>query len=116
MSLAVRDGGRAVRPRTFDYDVVYQMGRGSPLTSLIVSWLETDRPLRAVLWSVPRQRWISAPEIAVTLLYDDTEEKGVGPVDRATAERIAREYLGTELPTEEQLHRICEEGARKSEK
>jgi hypothetical protein len=33
-------------------------------------------------------------------------------VDRATAERIARETLDTELPSEETLSAMCEEGDR----
>jgi hypothetical protein len=72
-------------------------------------------PLQAVVWHVPKRRWIFAPAIAAPRIFDDQYADRNRSVDRPTAERIAREYLGTELPTEEHLHRICEEGARQSE-
>jgi hypothetical protein len=104
-----------MRPTWFGYHVVYRTGRPGQPTSLIASLVMSHGPLQAVIWSVPKRMWIYAPELAAGRLYDDLEQRGIGPVDRATAERIAREYLGTELPTEEQLHRMCEEGARQSE-
>jgi hypothetical protein len=96
----------------FDYYVVYKQGSTSEPSSLIAAWLEDDTPLRAVLWSVPDQEWIYAPAIAADVMYDDMTLETRAPIDRETAERIAREHLGTSLPSEEELHRMNEEGAR----
>jgi hypothetical protein len=94
------------------YHVVYKQGSTSEPSSLIVSWVEAQSPLHAVIWSVPRKAWIYAPGPAAGLIYDDRYQDEVKPVDRQTAERIAREGLRQELPSEEELSQICEEGAR----
>ena len=97
---------------SFAYYVVRKKDPTSEPSSLIAAWVDATTPLRAVLWSVPRKAWIYAPGPAAGMIYDDRHRDEVQPVDRQTAERIARESLEQELPSEEELHRICEEGAR----
>jgi hypothetical protein len=96
---------------TFGYHVVQKSRKDPEPSSVIASWIRADKPLWAVMWSVPRAAWIYAPGIAAGLMYDDQYQEEVHPVDRATAERIAQEALGSELPSEEQLIQLMEEGA-----
>jgi len=84
---------------------------GQP-TSLIAYQSPARGPFRAVIWSDPRKAWIYAPAIAAARLFDDQYQDSHDPVDRATAEQIARQHLGTELPGEEELERMCQEGQR----
>jgi hypothetical protein len=64
-------------------------------------------PQRAVSWDHLRKTWRFNPEAAARNLYDPQNRRNWDPVDRATAERIAREVLKTELPSEETLHQMC---------
>jgi hypothetical protein len=66
------------------------------------------RAFQAVAWAPDLGRWIHAPEVKLFLRdsgRDDLKEL----VDRETAERIAREVLGTEFPSDEEIVRICTE-------
>jgi hypothetical protein len=108
----VKDWGFRMATGRWGYHLVWPTDPTSEPTSLIAAWVAADQPLRAVLWSPPRNRWVSAPAIAARTLYDDLNPATTKPVDRQTAERIALEHLGAELPTEEELHRIAEEGER----
>ncbi|MCM4082934.1 hypothetical protein [Paractinoplanes hotanensis] len=83
----------------------------STITSL-VAYQPGDQVLRAVLWSVPRRQWIYAPNLAAPVLYDDQEQDRGRPVDRRTAERISRDVLHTELPSETVLTEMSDEGER----
>jgi hypothetical protein len=67
-------------------------------------------PLRGVIWSHLNRDWIWAPGPTAKWLYDDSLQDQRSQVDRTEAERVAREALGTTLPTEEELRRICAEG------
>jgi hypothetical protein len=95
---------------TFSYRAVYQTEhRRPPPVGLIIRESSTG-PDRLVIWSHRDQGWRFRPEMAARYLYDDQMNDQVELVDRTTAERIARENLGAELPSEEELHRINEEG------
>jgi hypothetical protein len=96
----------------FGYHVVQKSKTTPDPSSVIAALVQAGQPLRAVMWSVPRKTWIYAPAIAAGLLYDDQYQREVHPIDRATAEQIARDHLQTELPSEETLREMCEEGAR----
>jgi len=99
----------------FGYDVVYKTYQAtSPkeISSLIVTWVESEAPLKAVIWHASRKEWMYAPAIAAARLFDDQNLDSHDPVDRPTAERIVREHLGADLPTETDLHRMIEEGHR----
>jgi hypothetical protein len=79
-------------------------------TSLIASWTETGQPLQAILWSAADLAWIYAPAIAARRLNDHEYQDTVDPVSREAAEQIAVAALNTELPDEETLLRMCQEG------
>ncbi len=81
----------------------------SPPGGLICSEM-TNGPVRTVLWDHVDQRWTFDGDVGARFLYDDEKQERLANVSRAEAERIARENFGTELPDEEELHRICEEG------
>lgn len=94
----------------FHYQAVLKSDQSGTITSLIAYQVGLDEPFQAVIWSAPRRAWIYAPALAVPMLYDDKYQDRTQVIDRATAEGIARENLGTELPTEARLMRMCEEG------
>jgi len=94
------------------YRAIYQDSTLREPTSVIAAWIDGDRPLRAVIWSRLDDSWIYAPAIAAARMYDDQYRDTITPIDRATAEQIARDHLGTTLPSEEALVRIRDEGER----
>ena len=94
----------------FAYKVILRNDDRSTITSLVAYQAPWDRKLRAVLWSARRRQWIYAPGIAAPILYDDQEQDRGRPVDRQTAEQIARAVLHTELPTEQALTDMSDEG------
>ena len=96
----------------FDYTEILKSDRSGVVTSLIAYQEPAGSPLRAVMWSSLHQAWISAPEIAARLLFDDLNLDRLRSVDRTTAEVTAREALPTELPSEDELTAILEEGER----
>jgi hypothetical protein len=64
------------------------------------------------MWHATRKRWMYAPGIAAGLLFDDSYSNESTTVDRTTAEAMARQYLHSELPSEQTLREMCEEGDR----
>jgi hypothetical protein len=93
----------------FAYYVVLAKNHPQP-ASLIVSWIETDQPLQAILWNATDLAWIYAPAIAARRLNDHEYQDTVEPVSREAAEQIAATALSTELPDEETLLQMCQEG------
>jgi len=91
----------------FGYYALFRTSKTAPSVGLITRQRSTG-PLRAVLWNHRAKAWTFSPEIAAPILYDDRNSDRLLRVDRATAEEIARS-LGTELPTEEELHQIIEQ-------
>ncbi len=96
--------------RSFAYKAVLEDDDRSSITSLIAYQSPLDRGLRAVIWSVGRGEWIYAPKIAASILYDDLEQDRGAQVDREAAERISRDLLHTELPSEDTLSAMSDEG------
>ena len=96
----------------WSYHLVFKDEKTPVPISMIAAWAAAREPLRAVMWSPPRSVWVSGPEVAARRLYDDQYQGTTQPVDRATAERVARETLGTKLPAEEELREIISEGER----
>jgi hypothetical protein len=96
----------------FGYQAVLKSDMSGAVTSLIAYQVILDNPFQAVIWSVPRKAWIYAPGLAVPMLYDDKYQDRRKQIDRTTAEQIARETLQTELPSEETLQLMVEEGER----
>jgi hypothetical protein len=93
----------------FDYQAILQDDKET-VTSLIAYQAPAHEKLRAVLWHATRKAWIYAPAIASELLFDSEEQQWTKPVDRPTAETIARQSLGTTLPSEAVLAAMSAEG------
>ena len=96
----------------FDYTEILKSDRSGVVSSLIAHQELSGAPLRAVMWSNLHQAWVSAPEIAARLLYDDLNFDRLRRVNRTTAEATAREALPAELPSEDDLAAIVAEGER----
>ena len=71
----------------------------------------SEGPLQAVIWNVPAQAWMYDPEVVAQFLFDDQYFDRCSVIDRAAAERIARDVLQDKLPSEAELRRICEAGS-----
>ncbi|BCB82509.1 hypothetical protein Pflav_089190 [Phytohabitans flavus] len=95
---------------SFKYFALYRReDRTDPPVGLLAEGsLAPDRRLVTVGWSHRHRTWTEASAslnwISTSLDWTDRFET----VDRATAERIARESLGVELPSEEEMQRIGE--------
>jgi hypothetical protein len=61
-----------------------------------------------VLWQVPRTQWIYNPDLAATFLFDPSYQERTRLLDRAGAERMARETLRTALPSQQTLLEMFE--------
>jgi hypothetical protein len=96
--------------RGFAYKAVLKSDDLSVITSMIAYQAPASRKLRAVIWSVGLQNWIYAPGVAASILYDDMEQDRGRQVDRETAEQISRDVLHTELPSENVLTEMSDEG------
>lgn len=92
----------------FHYRALFRTSPEEPPVGLMVVESSTG-PLRAVMWNHRSNAWTFSPKTLARILYGDEYEERRQIVDRSRAEEIAR-TLGTELPSEEELHRICEEG------
>ncbi|MEU8816351.1 hypothetical protein [Actinoplanes sp. NPDC048796] len=96
----------------FDYTAVLKSDMSGTTTSMIAHQPLPGQPLRAVIWSVRHGAWVSAPQIAAGLLYDDRNFDRLRNIDRAAAEKISLEALHVELPSEADLNAIADEGER----
>ncbi len=96
----------------FAYQAFLKTKGTTEVSSLIAYWAPATAPLRAVMWSVPRRQWIYAPGTAAGLLFDEEYRDETLVIDRPTAEQMAKEQLHTELPSEETLQAMCDEGER----
>src|SRR3954464_1545969 len=96
----------------FGYRAAMESDGSDEITSIIAYQELIGGPLQAVIWSLPRKAWIYAPAPAARFLYDDQYFDRTMEIDRSTAETVARESLGTELPSEDVLRAMCDEGQR----
>ena len=103
---------REMTGQEFGYQAILKSDESGTITSLIAYQVLLDNPFQAVIWSVPRKAWIYAPALAVPMLYDDKYQDRRKQIDRTTAEQIARETLRTDLPSEQTLQAMIEEGER----
>ena len=94
----------------FAYYAVTDEDDADRINSLFARLAVSEGPLQAVIWHVGKQAWKFMPGVAAELLFDDRLWDQRHEVDRSEAERIAREILGTELPSEEELRRMCADG------
>ena len=96
----------------FAYVVVLSDDETTAVSLIAYKEQPTDK-LRAVIWNVRRRRWIYAPAIAAQILYDDLDATSSRSVDCVAAERAAKEYLSTALPSEQELIALCVEGEQR---
>jgi hypothetical protein len=106
----VGKGWVSVTTEIFAYHVVTAAEDDPDPVSVIASWSERGQPLQAVLWSFPDRAWIYAPAVAAQRLHDYQYQETIQPVDRKAAEEIARTVLGTNLPDEQTLVQMCQDG------
>ena len=96
----------------YGYQAILKSDMSGTVTSLIAYEVQNHHSLRAVMWSVPRKAWIYAPAVAATFLFDPGYQERIRPLDRAEAERVAREILQSVLPTEQTLLEMLDEGQK----
>ncbi len=94
----------------FGYQALLKSDDPGTVTSVIAYRAPATAPLEAVMWSQRRKAWIYGPGLVVRYLYDDQHQDRIRVIDRAQAESLAREVLGTELPTVSQLEEMVTEG------
>lgn len=94
----------------FGYWAIHRAGEpNSPATGLICSEYGPG-PFRAVIWSHYQKKWAFNPRAAAPFLFDFEKMDRSTKISRAEAEKLALEKFGVPLPSEEELHRISEEG------
>jgi hypothetical protein len=97
-------------PPPFTYYALYRReDRTDPPAGLLAEGRAAPGlPLVTIGWSHRHKAWTEAAQLLaqVTVSLDWIDRFEI--VDRPTAERIARESLGVELPTEEEMQRIGE--------
>src|SRR5215203_4982604 len=92
--------------RMFHYQAVFRNTQEDPPAGLIV--VEGTRiGTQALIWDWANAIWQYDPAKATLHLH---ETDSWTELDRAMAEEFSRTSLGTELPSEETLHRMCGEG------
>jgi hypothetical protein len=94
----------------FGYYAMFQTDQRIPPATGVFCDEFSLGPLRAVTWSRAAQTWIFNPSLVARFLFDDQLLERTSQVTRAEAERIALDRYGVPLPSEGELHRICEEG------
>jgi hypothetical protein len=96
----------------FTYYVLYRRrDPTSPVGLLAEGQADPALPNRVVGWDHREEDWTEAEASLGAILINPDWEDRIRIVDRSTAERIARETLGAELPTEEELQEIGDRAA-----
>jgi hypothetical protein len=95
----------------FSYKTITKSDETIDVGSIMAYRFSEKRTLQAVLWHARRKMWMFAPAIGIGYLNDFEYMDRTRQVDRSTAEREAHN-LGIELPSEETLTAMCEEGER----
>jgi hypothetical protein len=98
-------------PKEFGYKTLTKSEDTDEVGSIMAYRFSEKRTLQAVIWDAHRKRWAYAPAIGTIYINDYMWWDRTAEVDRATAERIARQ-IGIELPNEETLDEMCAEGVR----
>lgn len=96
----------------FTYYALYPRDRSRPVGLLAEGRLHPTQDLRVVGWDYVEETWTESGAALNAITIDPDYEDRFQIVDRATAEQIARENLGAELPSEEELDRIGERAAQ----
>lgn len=94
---------------SFTYYALYPRDPAAPPVGLLAEGsLAPDRRLVAIGWSHRHRTWTEATASLGAITLNPDYEDRLKIVDRPTAERIARESLGADLPSEEEMQRIGE--------
>ena len=94
------------------YYVLYRRpDRMAPVGLLAEGRTDPALPHRVVGWDHREVDWTEAQASLGAILTNPDYEERIQIVDRSTAERIARESLGADLPTEEELQAIGDRAA-----
>lgn len=96
----------------FEYYATFETEEKTPPARGLICAEVTLGPPIGVTWSQKANGWIFNPYVTARWVFDDMYQERRSLVSRGEAERIARERYGVELPSEEELHRIDEEGDR----
>ena len=92
----------------FAYRALYRLDNPDQLATIFAWRNPIGSPLEAVMWHGARSQWVFAPEVLRTVIFvDENTLERVERIDRTTAARICQETLGTDLPSEAELDRIC---------
>lgn len=92
----------------FHYRAVFLQNQTEDPIGLIAE--ETsDGPLRAVILDRRSQTWTFNPDVAAPIMFDPRNRRRWTLISREEAESVARS-LGSTLPSESELHQICEAG------
>ena len=94
----------------FGYFAVHPVDAPERVTSIIARLKDIDGPLQAVVWDTRAEAWRFSPGTAAFFLYDERNYNRSFALERPAAEEMARESLRVDLPSEEELRRICAEG------
>jgi len=94
----------------FGYWGIRRADEPDQTTSLIARLRVSEGPLQAVVWDTRSSAWRFSPGMAAHFLYEASNFQRSVSLDRPSAEDVARNHLGTELPSEEELRKICAEG------
>ena len=92
------------------YHAIYRTPAKLPPATGMFCQEKTRGPLRTVFWSSATRQWVFNRAAGGRFLADDEKTERKTVVTRTEAERIAREELGTELPTEAEIHQIVLRG------
>ena len=94
----------------FGYLAVRESDTSDRPSSIIAHLVALKGPLQAVIWDVRKSAWTFDPTTAAAFVFDDAFFDKRFHVERDEAERIARQILHSELPTEDELRRLCAAG------
>ena len=88
------------------YAAIFRSQTLTPLPVALMCTEVTAGPPRTVLYNRIQERWEFNRSAGAHYLFDMEQQERTQEVSRAEAERIAREVLGTQVPTEMELHQM----------
>src|SRR5689334_18618496 len=94
----------------FGYWAIHPAGEPTATPTGLICNEYSRGPFRAVIWDHFEKKWSFRPRAAAPFLFDFEKMDRSTKISRAEAEKLALERFGVPLPSEEELHRICEEG------
>ena len=83
---------------------------GSSKVTSVLAAFSTGGPAQGVVWDVRAKAWRFDSGAVAYYLFDDQNFKMSYQVERPDAERLVRDVLHAELPSEDELRQICADG------